>query len=105
MKTTIEIEDANGLRSVPFYNIEWLETGMIPLVEAERFGEWCRAQEREAIHDEWHSCLMSDLEHGVKCLNEKAAQDWHKNYPAQSKMFPEWLEARSASYEANKGQP
>ena len=48
MNTTIEIEDVIGLRSVPFYNIEWLETGMIPLAEAERFGEWCRAQEREA---------------------------------------------------------
>jgi hypothetical protein len=47
---------------------------------------------------------MSDLEHGVKCLNEKAAQDWHKNYPAMATMFPEWLEARSASYEANKGE-
>jgi hypothetical protein len=37
---------------------------------------------------------MSDLEHGVKSLNEKAAEEWHKNYPAQSKMFPEWIKAR-----------
>ena len=52
------------------------------------------ADEREAIYDEWWSCVMSDLENGVKSLNEKAAADWHKNYPAQSKMFPEWIEAR-----------
>ena len=51
-------------------------------------------EERQAIFYEWHSCVMSDLEHGVKCLNEKAADEWHKNYPAQSKMFPDWIEAR-----------
>ena len=50
--------------------------------------------EREAIRDEWHSCVMSDLESGVKSLNEAAAKKWHSEYPAQSKMFPEWLEAR-----------
>jgi hypothetical protein len=60
----------------------------------ERFAALVAAAEREAIYDEWHSCVMSDLENGVKCLNEKAAADWHKNYPAQSKMFPEWIEAR-----------
>jgi len=60
----------------------------------ERFAALVAAAERDAIYDEWHSCVMSDLENGVKCLNEKAAADWHKNYPAQSKMFPEWIEAR-----------
>jgi len=67
----------------------------VPIEWLERFAALVAEKEREAIHDEWHSCVMSDLEHGVKCLNEKAAQDWHKNYPAQSKMFPEWLEARA----------
>jgi hypothetical protein len=62
--------------------------------ELERFAALVAEKEREAIYDEWHSCVMSDLEHGVKCLNEKAAQEWNKNYPAQAKMFPEWLEAR-----------
>jgi hypothetical protein len=52
-----------------------------------------RADEREAISDEWHSSVYSDLEHGVKCLNEQAAKDWIKNYPELSK-FGEWLEAR-----------
>jgi hypothetical protein len=64
------------------------------VLDIERFASLVRADEREAIFDEWHSCLMSDLEHGVKSLNEKAAEEWHKNYPAQSKMFPEWLKAR-----------
>ena len=52
------------------------------------------ADEREAIGDEWHSCVYSDLEHGVKCLNENAAKEWLKNYPEISK-FGAWLEARS----------
>lgn len=30
-----------------------------------------QAEEREAIYAEWHSCVMSDLENGVKWLNEK----------------------------------
>ena len=55
----------------------------------EAFAKLVAEHEREVIFDEWHSCLMSDLEHGVKSLNEKAAEEWHKNYPAQSKMFPE----------------
>ena len=52
------------------------------------------AFEREAIYDQWHSCVMADLENGVKGLNEKAAAEWHKNYPAQSNLFPAWIETR-----------
>jgi hypothetical protein len=59
-----------------------------------QFAELVRADERNAIYDQWHSCVMADLENGVKWLNEKAAAEWHKNYPAQSKTFPEWIEAR-----------
>jgi hypothetical protein len=66
-------------------------------LKLERFAALVAEKEREAIRDEWQSCVMSDLENGVKCLNEKAAQDWHKNYPAQAKMFPEWLDARGES--------
>ena len=50
--------------------------------------------EREAIRDEWSMCVQSDLEHGVKCLNEQAAKDWSKNYPEISKFWG-WLNARS----------
>lgn len=50
--------------------------------------------EREAIIDEWSMCVQSDLEHGVKSLNEQAAKDWFKNYPEISKFWG-WLNARS----------
>ena len=62
--------------------------------DLERFASVVRADERNAIYDQWHSCVMSDLENGVKFLNEKAATEWQKNYPAQSKTFPDWIEAR-----------
>ena len=60
----------------------------------QRFAALVATAEREAIYSEWHSCVMSDLENGVKFLNEKAATEWQKNYPAQSKTFPDWIEAR-----------
>ena len=60
----------------------------------ERFAALVAAAEREAIYDQWHSCVMADLENGVKWLNENAAAEWHKNYPAQSNLFPAWIEAR-----------
>ena len=62
--------------------------------DLERFASVVRADERNAIYDQWHSCVMADLENGVKWLNEKAADEWQKNYPAQSKTFPDWIEAR-----------
>jgi hypothetical protein len=49
--------------------------------------------EREAISDEWSMCVQSDLEHGVKSLNEQAAKDWFKNYP-EIANFGAWLAAR-----------
>jgi hypothetical protein len=52
-----------------------------------------RADEREAIKDEWWMCVQSDLEHGVRSLNEQAAKDWFKNYPEIAK-FGAWLAAR-----------
>ena len=60
----------------------------------ERFAALVRADEREAISDEWSMCVQSDLEHGVKSLNEQAAKEWFKNYREISK-FGTWLEARS----------
>ena len=52
-----------------------------------------RADEREQIENEWSMCVQSDLEHGVKSLNEQAAKDWFKNYPEIAK-FGAWLAAR-----------
>ena len=60
------------------------------------FADLVRADERNAIYDQWHSCVMADLENGVKWLNEKAAAEWHKNYPAQSNLFPAWIESRGS---------
>ena len=94
MKTIIEMaREAGGLGFVHDAGdapIKWQFTPK----ELERFASVVRADERNAIYDQWHSCVMSDLENGVKFLNEKAATEWQKNYPAQSKMFPDWIEAR-----------
>ena len=76
------------------------EAGLWPAVtdtfpkELQHFAALVAAVEREAIYAEWHSCVMADLENGVKWLNENAAAEWHKNYPAQSNLFPAWIEAR-----------
>ena len=59
----------------------------------ERFAALVAAAEREKIEDEWSMCVQSDLENGVKSLNEQAAKDWFKNYPETAK-FGEWLSAR-----------
>lgn len=48
----------------------------------ERFATFVAAAERESIMDEWQMCVQSDLENGVKLLNERAAEKWHKEYPA-----------------------
>jgi len=49
--------------------------------------------EREAVSDEWWMCVQSDLENGVKSLNEAATEKWQKEYPEISK-FAAWLESR-----------
>jgi hypothetical protein len=66
-----------------------------PLVmpEIRRLCELVRADEREAIMDEWWMCVQSDLENGVKSLNERAAEKWKKEYPAIA-GFAATIEAR-----------
>ena len=49
--------------------------------------------EREAIRDAFWMSLQSDLENGVKSLNEKAAAEYHKNYPGLV-GFSKWLNER-----------
>jgi transposase-like protein len=61
--------------------------------EIERLVALVRADEREAIKDEWWMCVQSDLENGVKSLNEQAATKWRKEYPEIAK-FGAWLNAR-----------
>jgi hypothetical protein len=69
------------------------EHGLTLHGDIEHFAELVRADEREQIEDEWSMCVQSDLEHGVKSLNEQAAKDWFKNYPEIAK-FGAWLSAR-----------
>ena len=52
--------------------------------------EEARAEERARIDDLFMDALQSDLEHGVKCLNEKAAEEFKQRYPAIS-AFPDAL--------------
>ena len=85
MKTTIDMA-----REVYGAHTEW--TGA-PLDRLEQLVALVRADEREQIEDEWSMCVQSDLEHGVKSLNEQAAKDWFKNYPEIAK-FGAWLSAR-----------
>ena len=63
------------------------EAGIGPVYgyeSSERFAALVAAAEREAILDEWCMCVQSDLENGVKSLNERAAEKWLKEYPAIS---------------------
>jgi hypothetical protein len=50
----------------------------------ERFAAFVAAAEREEIMDEWWGCVQSDLENGVKSLNERAAEKWQREYPAMA---------------------
>jgi transposase-like protein len=85
MKTTIELAREAG-------GDDWgLFKDFMP--EIERFEALVRADEREAIKDEWWMCVQSDLENGVKSLNEQAATKWRKEYPEIAK-FGAWLNAR-----------
>ena len=65
----------------------------VNFIELARFEALVRADEREQIKDEWSMCVQSDLEHGVKSLNETAAKEFHKNYPEIVKFWG-WLNAR-----------
>jgi hypothetical protein len=61
--------------------------------QLEAFTNLVAAKERELIQDEYWMCVNSDLENGVKSLNEKAAERFIKYFPELSK-FGSWLEAR-----------
>jgi hypothetical protein len=57
------------------------------------FAKLVAAREREAITDEYWSCVQSDLENGIKSLNQKSTEDFYRTMPELSK-FGKWLEAR-----------
>ena len=83
MRSTIEMAREAG----------WWTISRLLKVRLERFEALIRADEREAIKDEWWMCVQSDLENGVKCLNEQAATKWRKEYPEIAK-FGAWLNER-----------
>jgi hypothetical protein len=85
MKTTIDMA-----REVYGAHTEWSGA---PLDRLEQLVALVRADEREAIKDEWWMCVQSDLENGVKSLNEQAATKWRKEYPEIAK-FGAWLNAK-----------
>jgi hypothetical protein len=66
--------------------------------QLQRFAALVAAHEREAIADEYWSALLSDMEHGVKCLNIQAAKDFNRTMPELSK-FGRWLNDRSDAHE------
>jgi hypothetical protein len=97
MKTTIdmarEAELVYWLPNSTYTDGRWWMDAGEPGDELKAFEALVRADEREQIKDEWWMCVQSDLEHGVKSLNELAARKWDKEYPEISK-FGGWLNAR-----------
>jgi hypothetical protein len=71
----------------------WLKPPEDVKERLETFAKLVAAKEREAIQDEYWICVSSDLENGVKSLNEKAAERFTIYFPELSK-FGSWLEAR-----------
>jgi hypothetical protein len=61
-----------------------------------QFAKLVAEKERELISDEWWSCYQSDLENGVKSLNEYEAKKFATTYPELAK-FGSWLDARGNS--------
>ena len=59
----------------------------------ERFAKLIAEKEREEIKQEFWLCLQSDLENGVKSLNEKAYKNFAQTMPELNK-FSDWLESR-----------
>jgi hypothetical protein len=90
MRSTIEMAREVGFE-VSGEHLTW--ESVICTEELERLVELARADEREAIKDEWWMCVQSDLENGAKSLNEQAAAKWRKDYPEIAK-FGAWLNER-----------
>jgi transposase-like protein len=91
MRDTIEMAREAGGKAQQNQNcdVEYL----MPADALKAFEALVRADEREAIKDEWWMCVQSDLENGVKSLNEQAAAKWRKEYPEIAK-FGAWLNER-----------
>jgi len=72
----------------------WYQTKEVVNIKLlQKFANLVAEHEREAISDEWWSCYQSDLENGVKSLNEYEAKKFATTYPELAK-FGAWLDAR-----------
>jgi len=78
---------------IAFFASIWVDDDGNEINDLVKFANLVVAREREVIADQFWGCVMSDLEHGVKSLNEKAAFDFQKNMPDLSK-FGRWLNER-----------
>ena len=90
MRDTIEMAREAG------FPLAWISDshgGVIRWKDLKAFEALVRADEREAIKDEWWMCVQSDLENGVRSLHEQAAAKWRKEYPEIAK-FGAWLNER-----------
>jgi len=45
----------------------------------------------EQLYDDLCDAWQSDMEHGVKCLNEKAVDDFKNNYPELNVMISRFM--------------
>jgi hypothetical protein len=70
---------------------EWYIKQLI--VYLERFAKLVAEHERNEIANEWWSCYQSDLENGVKSLNEYESMKFFTNYPELAK-FGKWIDKR-----------
>jgi transposase-like protein len=92
LKQTTDMAREAGVEVTYEYKDGDLEWGC-STAQLKAFEALVRADEREAIKDEWWMCVQSDLENGVKSLNEQAATKWREEYPKIAK-FGAWLNAR-----------
>ena len=74
------------------------DIGLKGTQELERFAAIVRAEELKAVYEEFYTSITSDLEHGVKSSNERAADKFKKEYP-QLYKFWEWMNIRISAYE------
>jgi hypothetical protein len=62
---------------------KWIDEALrLGELNAKNFGEARKLKEKVAtIQEMFSDALQSDLEHGVKCLNENASKEFHEKYP------------------------
>jgi hypothetical protein len=61
--------------------------------QLEAFAKLVAEHERNEIANEWWLCYQSDLENGVKSLNEYESMKFFTNYPELAK-FGKWIDKR-----------